>query len=193
MPDVTFFFDPRCPWTWRASRWLVGVAPTRDLTVAWRAFSLTVLREREGDATPAEVTPPVTEVLRMVEALAADGRHDDAGRLYTVLGTLVHEDGIPLTSELVADAAARAGVADRLDAASEASWDAAIGAALDRALALAGPYVGSPVIELPDAPRGLHGPILTTVPDGDAGVAIWDSVVTLARQPEFCEVKRSRR
>ena len=47
MADVTFFFDPACPWTWRASRWLTLVAETRGLVVAWRPMSLWVLNGRD--------------------------------------------------------------------------------------------------------------------------------------------------
>ncbi len=43
MADVTFFFDPVCPWTWRASRWLTTVAEARNLDIEWRPLSLLVL------------------------------------------------------------------------------------------------------------------------------------------------------
>ena len=34
--EATYYFDPACPFTWRTSRWLVAVAPERDVTVRWR-------------------------------------------------------------------------------------------------------------------------------------------------------------
>src|SRR3712207_9286763 len=40
---VDFWFHPGCPWTWVTSRWLVEVAPHRDLDIHWRSFSLTLL------------------------------------------------------------------------------------------------------------------------------------------------------
>ena len=40
---VDFWFHPGCPWTWVTSRWLLEVAPQRDLDIHWRSFSLTLL------------------------------------------------------------------------------------------------------------------------------------------------------
>ena len=52
--EVTYYFDPACPFTWRTSRWLVAVAAERGLTVHWRAFSLSILN---GDNTPEQYRP----------------------------------------------------------------------------------------------------------------------------------------
>src|SRR5256885_4067436 len=43
--DVTFWFDPSCPYTWRTSRWLIAVTDARGMTVDWRLMSLAVLNE----------------------------------------------------------------------------------------------------------------------------------------------------
>lgn len=77
--EATFFFDPACPFTWRTSRWLVGVAPERDVTLRWRAFSLTILN---GDNVPEEYKPMMaasSRALRLVEALRADRRDETIG------------------------------------------------------------------------------------------------------------------
>ena len=47
--NVTFWFDPSCPYTWRTSRWLLAVTGARDLTIDWRLMSLAILNE--GDHT----------------------------------------------------------------------------------------------------------------------------------------------
>jgi protein-disulfide isomerase-like protein with CxxC motif len=39
---VTFYFDPLCPWTWRASRWLTQVAEARGLDIEWGLTRLTI-------------------------------------------------------------------------------------------------------------------------------------------------------
>ena len=39
---------------------------------------------------------------------------------------------------------------------------------------------------------GIFGPVITSIPDLDASLEIWDAMVTLARRPEFFELKRSR-
>src|SRR2546430_17016183 len=43
--DVTFWFDPSCPYTWRTSRWLLAVTGARNLTIDWRLMSLAILNE----------------------------------------------------------------------------------------------------------------------------------------------------
>lgn len=189
--DVMFFFDPSCLWTWRASRWLTAVAGIQGLEIEWRALSLALLRD--PDAEVPAVLDASTAPLRLVEALVADERDGDAGRFYTELGTSVHEDGEALTLDVVRGAAARAGVDDAVSAVDDRRWDEAIRASFDRALNAAGPDVGSPVLVLPGVARGLHGPILGSVPDVDDSMIIWNSVTALMRCPDFFEVKRGRR
>ncbi len=189
--DVTFFFDPLCPWTWRAAWWLTTVADLRALEVEWRSFSLELLHDDDDEAVP----PPLelsTRSLRLVEALAADGRHRDAGRFYLALGRRVHEEHADLDLDTIKAAADEAGVGDAIGALDDAGWDDAILASYAQALVAAGPDIGSPVVTLPDAARGLHGPILGTVPDPDDAVQIWDAMTVLLRSPSFFEIKRGR-
>ncbi|MCC5581125.1 DsbA family protein [Microtetraspora sp. AC03309] len=193
MADVTFHFDPLCPWTWRASRWLVNVAEARGLDVEWRSFSLAALNE--GKEIPEAYRAPMaasSRALRLVEALHADGRDEDAAAFYTELGSRVHEAGAPLSGEVVAEAVKAAGVEDAAAALDDESWDAAVHAAHDRAFSSAGPDIGSPVIILEGAKRGLHGPILSEIPGVDDSVTLWDSIVPLFHSPIFFEVKRGR-
>ena len=42
MTDVEVFIDPSCPWAWVTSRWVVDVAPQRDLTITWRSYCLEI-------------------------------------------------------------------------------------------------------------------------------------------------------
>jgi 2-hydroxychromene-2-carboxylate isomerase len=192
MTDLTFFFDPACPWTWRASRWLTLVADTRGLDVGWRAMSLLVVN---GDDIPAERRPRLEashRLLRVVERLAGDGRQADIARLYGAVGELVHEHDTPLDEALAVHCLGEAGLADLRPALDDDSLDAAVEASTAAALAAAGPGVGSPVVVLPGADRGLHGPVLGSVPDKAAALALWEAVETLIAIPAFFEVKRGR-
>jgi hypothetical protein len=195
MADVVFFFDPECPWTWRASRWLVDVSQARGLTVEWRALSLAVLNEDEEGDVPEDHRVAIEashRALRLVEALRQAGRHDDVARFYTELGTRTHEHGETLTLELVRAGAEAAGLSEEMTALDQADLDAAVRASTEAAVAAAGPGVGSPVVLVPGVDRGLHGPILGDVPVEKDALALWDAVETLIHLPAFSELKRGR-
>ncbi len=190
--DVTFFFDPACPWTWRTSRWLTTVADARNLRIEWRAFSLAILNEGRVPPEFAEAMEASSRALRLVEALRAEDRHDDAGRLYTELGTRTHDAGNPPGPKIVDAAVEAAGLTDAAPALDDERWDQAVRESHALAYASAGPDIGSPVLMVPGADRGLHGPILTEVPATDDALTIWDCTVPLMRLRTFHELKRAR-
>ncbi|MEV0605341.1 DsbA family protein [Polymorphospora rubra] len=190
--DVTFHFDPACPWTWRTSRWLLSVAPERDLAVRWRPFSLALLNDEPPPEEFREMMAASTKALRLVEALQAAGRNDDAGRFYTALGTHTFESMNPLTDASVRAAAEAAGVGDAVGALDDASWDEAVRHSHSTAWEAAGPDIGSPVLTVDGVRRGVHGPIVGEVTDKAEALAIWDAVEPLLRTQTFFEVKRGR-
>jgi 2-hydroxychromene-2-carboxylate isomerase len=190
--DATFFFDPACPWTWRTSRWLVAVADARTLHIEWRAFSLAILNEGNVPPQFAEAMATSSRALRLVEALRADGRHDDVARFYAELGAGSHDAGNPLSPKIVDAAVEAAGLQEAAPALDDDRWDDAVRESHALAYASAGPDVGSPVLMVPGAERGVHGPILTEVPGTDDALTIWDSLLPLIRMPAFHEVKRAR-
>ena len=190
--EATYYFDPACPFTWRTSRWLTAVAPERDITVHWRAFSLSILN---GDKAPEQFRPMLaasSRALRLVEALRADHRETTIAAFYTELGNRTHEAGTPMSDEIVQQAAEAAGVEDAKSVLDDASWDEAVRESHEAALALAGPGIGSPVLHVAGAKRGLHGPIIGEVPGRDEALAIWDATAALQRIDTFYEVKRGR-
>jgi 2-hydroxychromene-2-carboxylate isomerase len=191
--EATFFFDPACPFTWRTSRWLVNVAPTRGVTVRWRAFSLSILNEGKVPEQYRPMMEASSRALRLVEALGADRRHDDIATFYTELGSRTHEAGAQLTDEIVVAAAEAAGIADPKTVLDDASWDEAVRESHAEAVESAGPDIGSPVLMIEGASRGVHGPIIGDVPAEEEARQIWDAVVTLVRSETFFEVKRGRR
>ena len=191
--DVTYFFDPACPFTWLTSRWLVNVAPARDVTVQWRAFSLSILN---GDNVPGQFRTMMeasSRALRLVEALRADRRHDDIGVFYRELGTRTFEAQASLSDEIVVAAAEAAGIVDPKAILDDERWDEAVRESHNEAMASAGPDIGSPVLLIEGAARGVHGPIIGDVPAEEDALAMWDAVVPLARSGSFFEIKRGRR
>jgi predicted DsbA family dithiol-disulfide isomerase len=192
--EATYFFDPACPFTWRTSRWLVSVASDRDVTIHWRAFSLSILN---GDNLPDEYKPMMaasSRALRLVEALRADHRDEVISAFYTEVGTRTHEAGKPISDDIVMAAAEAAGVEDPKAILDDQSWDEAVRESHETGLASAGPDIGSPVLQIEGAARGVHGPILGRdgTPPHEEALAIWDAVVPLARSTSFFELKRGR-
>jgi 2-hydroxychromene-2-carboxylate isomerase len=192
MADVTFFFDPACPWTWRASRWLTLVADARGLVVEWRPMSLLVVNQGEVPPQYRDALQTSQRLLRVIEKLRQDGRQADIARLYTATGELVHERGVQFDEAVVARVLGQTGRADLRPALDDASLDAAVEASTAEALAAAGPGVGSPVLVLAGAERGLHGPVLGAVPEKAESLALWEAVEALAPITDFFEIKRGR-
>jgi 2-hydroxychromene-2-carboxylate isomerase len=191
MADVTFFFEPVCPWTWRASRWLTAVAEARPLDIEWRPFSLLVLNNGPDEEHGQDLVIS-HRALRLVEHLHRDGRQADIARFYSALGQLAHEEGFAFDDELVAAAVRAAGLGADGAALDDPRLDAGVRAATETALAAAGPGVGAPVMVVTGARRGLHGPVLKTVPDKREGLALWEAVEALAPIDDFFEIKRGR-
>ncbi len=190
--DVTYFFDPACPFTWRTSRWLTAVAPERQLTLHWRAFSLLILNGDDESSPYRPMMLASSRALRLVEALRADRREDAIAAFYTEFGNRTHEAGTPPTDEIVLAAAEAAGIEDPKTILDDESWDSSVRESHEAALALAGPGIGSPVLHISGATRGLHGPIIDVVPGPDESLAIWDATASLMKIDTFFEVKRGR-
>src|SRR2546430_5532145 len=132
MADVTFFFEPVCPWTWWASRWLTAVAEARPLDIEWRPFSLLVLNngpdEEHGDDLIV-----THRALRLVEHLHRAGRQADIARFYGALGQLAHEEGFAFDDELVAGAVRAADLGADGAALDDSRLDARVRAATQEA------------------------------------------------------------
>ena len=183
MPSLDFFFDPGCPWTWRTSRWVLEVAPRRDVPVRWRAYSL----DLKNDAAPTTAQG----ALRIVEAVWADHGDEPIGRLYTEVGTRFHEQE-DTSLDALAGALKAAGLdAGYLDAAYDERWDAEIRWSMNEAIRVVGDDVGVPILVF-DGEVGLCGPVMERAPTGDAGLQLWDHVAGLARTPGFYELERTR-
>jgi len=198
MTAVDFFFDPFCPWTWIASRWVCEVAPSRSLDVRWRTFSLWHRNEWTGHALSSDQCERLLgqyRGLRVIEAARAAHGDSVVGALYTEIGTRIHRDGDRLLACL-GDAIADAGLPlSLLSTGEDPSWDEAIDASTRAGAALVGDDVGIPIIAV-EAEAGratFFGPVLSPAPTGDAAVRLWDAFVALGEFDGLYEIKRTRR
>ena len=189
---VSFFLDSGCPFTWRTSRWLTEVADTGAADVTWRLMSLAILNE--GKEIPEQYRAAMAQGQRVQRALAAATAHGGSaamGRLYTEIGTLVHEKGEQATDEVIAGAVAAAGLPSSVaSAVDDEGLDAAIRTSHDEAQAAVGQESGSPVLQLGDV--AWFGPVVVPPPTGDAAARLFEALRLLADVPGFSELKTRR-
>lgn len=219
MTDVEFFFDPMCPFAWITSRFVVEVAPHRDLDVEWRFISLAILNQdnltqldEDLAAGRAPAFPPQyrelvghgSRLLRVAAAVRDHGGNEAVGAFYTAAGELLHPGGASGVlwsggdpGDLVAPTLAAAGLpAELAAAADDPARDAVVAEETELALSRTGRDVGTPIITF-DVSRpvetSLFGPVISRIPRGQEAVDLWDAVRTVATTPGIAEFKRSQR
>lgn len=189
---VDMWFDPRCPWAWITSRWLLEVEKQRNTKTAWHVMSLTLLNEEREVSDDYRKT--LTEALGPVRiCVAAAQRHgaEALGPLYTALGTRFHDQGLEVERATIEDALREADLPVELaDAADSTEYDEALRASHDEGIELVGLEVGTPVIRVDDV--AFFGPVVTPIPRGEAAGKLWDGVLAVAGTDGFFELKRTR-
>jgi 2-hydroxychromene-2-carboxylate isomerase len=191
--DVTFWFDPSCPFTWRTSRWLLAVTQARGLTIDWRLMSLAILNEDK----------PVPDRFRVKQEggrraarllVAVDEKYDTEAveRLYTEIGIRVHDEGRDLDDRVMNEALEDAGLPGHLiTAIDDSQMDEFLVESHYEGQDRAGTEVGSPILAVGDGP-GFFGPVVVPVPTGESAEKLFDAVRLLSAVPEFSELKTAR-
>lgn len=201
---VTFYFDVSCPFCWVTSRWIKEVEKVRDIDIEWKPMSLSVLNEGR-DELPEDYkfmmkcnwTPA-----RLFNAVFKQDGQEAVDKLYTALGTKIHnEGGIDLKAhvdepehvfdELITAALKEVGLPEeRLAQALTTDFDELMRENHAEAMKEVGNDVGTPVVKLNDV--AFFGPVLTRIPRGEEAGKIFDGAVAVASYPYFFELKRSR-
>ncbi|MFE4172734.1 DsbA family protein [Streptomyces sp. NPDC056909] len=194
---VDFWFDPLCPWAWMTSRWVLEVEKVRDIEVRWHVMSLAVLNEDKD--IPEEYREGLAKAWAPVRVvIAAQQKHGDEviGKLYTALGTRIHNLGEGATREAIAGALDEVGLpADLIDYADTDTYDTELRASHKEGIDKVGQEVGTPVIAVPGENGeqvAFFGPVVTPAPKGEAAAKLWDGTLLVASIPGFYEIKRTR-
>lgn len=197
--NVSFYFDPSCPWCWVTSRWLADVATKRDINVNWQPFSLAMknneLHDDNKAKSPYEKTHRESHrVLRVIEAAAQAG--GDRGKLYSDIGRMKHVEKYDYTDTEIEMMLNLSQLDTNLaQAADDESYDIDLQKSLDEAIAVVGEDVGVPLIIFEQnnyTKVGYFGPVLMKQPTGDEALKLWDGLSKLAESADFYELKRSR-
>jgi len=200
--DVEVFVDPGCPWAWITSRWLLEVAPERDLALFWRSYCLEI---RDDYGVAPTVLPEYRQaaleghaiahrMLRIFEAARAEAGEEAVDRLYAEWGRRRFSPGHPASDQLLVEVVAAAGLAGRLTgAADEGKWDGPIRDSMEVAYAFGGPKTQTPtVVVRADPPHGFKGPVMAPAPTGPDALRLWDAICVLSEHRGFFEITRPR-
>ena len=207
MTDLDFFFDPVCPWAWITSRWVTEVQALRSYEVSWKFISLKFLNEDKMDyssmpAGYADVHMAGTKGLRVAACARAKAGNEAVAKVYTALGTSLHNRGerelfVANAESHIASLLAQEGLpTEWASAVDDTSFDRLIRDETELALERTGKDVGTPILTF--QPQGIKeasffGPVISTIPRGDEAVKLWDAIETIATSSGMAELKRSLR
>jgi hypothetical protein len=207
--DLHFYFDPVCPFAWLTSKWVRTVAAQRDYRVDWRFISLRILNAHIDYAShfPPNYEDGHTAGLRLLRVAArvrAEHGRAAVGPLYEAFGTRIFDTSRDVDPLSASDQGARQTLepllrdvglpADLADALDDNTFDHAIRAETEEALALTGRDVGTPILHFqPPGGTAFFGPVISRLPSPDQAGELWDHVVGLANFDGFAEIKRSLR
>jgi hypothetical protein len=199
------WFDPSCPYTWVASRWLTEVARVRPVDLRWHLLSLAALNEGRDDDPEGDPDGYLWLPARVCAAVRREHGGDALARFYTALwttGPAGAGDGPPEDGGGAAPgdpldglraALAAAGLPrDLADAAHTTGIDDDLRASTTEGADLVGPHVGSPIIAATD-PRGrrtaFFGPVLSRAPRGEEAARLWEGTLLVTGISGFHELK----
>jgi 2-hydroxychromene-2-carboxylate isomerase len=190
--NVDFHFDVMCPWAYQTSLWMREVRQQRDVTIAWRFFSLEEVNHIDGTKHPWERPWSYGWSLLRIAARLRAIDMDLVDTFYLRAGRLLHQDGQKVhTREVATDVIRRMGLdAGMVDEAlaDPATSDEVM--ADHRRVLAAGGY-GVPTMFL-DGSTCLFGPVLAPAPPAPLAGRLWDLVTGWAEFPRLYELRRPK-
>ncbi|ROR91681.1 DsbA family protein [Nocardioides aurantiacus] len=187
-----FWFDPRCPFAWITSRWMLEVEQVRDVEVHWHVMSLAYLnKDKDIPQDYRDMLDAAWGPVRVCIKAEQEHGSEVLLPLYTAMGTRIHVEGQEFGRQIAVDALADAGLpAELIEAYDDASLDEAVAKSHHEGMDAVGDDVGTPTIHINGT--AFFGPVITKAPRGEEAGKLWDGCVAVASYPLFFELKRSR-
>jgi hypothetical protein len=194
---VDFWFDPVCPYSWTASRWLHHVEVQLPVELHFHVMSIYLVNEHRTDLKPGyranvEATRGPS---RVAAAAAARCGPEVLPSFYTAFGDEVFDRWrYPSAMELrhaTEIALTLAGLPVELAlAADDPDADEELRRSHEAGVAPVGGEVGTPIVHIDGV--AFFGPVLNAIPRGEEAVRVFEGARLLAGYPEFFELKRTR-
>lgn len=194
---VDFWFDPVCPYSWTASRWLHEVAGQIPLDLRFHVMSLYLLNEHRTDVAPGyranvEATRGPSRVMAAAGARCGE---EALPSLYSAFGAELFDRWRYHTPMELRHAIEIALVltglpADLALAFDDPDADVELRRSHDAGVTPVGGDAGTPTTHIDGV--AFFGPVLNAIPRGDDAAKVFDGARLLAGYPEFFELKRTR-
>lgn len=198
--NIEFYFDPSCPFCWITSRWLLMVADERDIEITWKPFCLAVKNQPEsGESSKSPHASIHREAHRVLRVMLAAMQTDPKLKLidlYSSFGAEFHVHRRDYSDKLITEQLDKFNLpAEIIKSAEDEKLDEELRQSITDATSIVGQDTGVPTIVFTSSEgdkTGFFGPVLQRLPEKQAGLKLWDSLLGLALSQDFYELKRTR-
>jgi hypothetical protein len=176
------------------ARWVVDIAPKRELNITWEPISLLIKNQTAPDSPFYGRVKWTLELLRVMESIRKSEGDERVNDFYFEATTRIHHHKETMWDP--AEALAAIGAKKlHAKAADSDRWDKVVRKRMDAGLKLVGSDVGTPIIawETNGKTHAIFGPVITRVPATQRErLKLWDATRTLTEMDGFWELKRTR-